>query len=215
MIDQKHRRLVEEAGGLHHGHFVFTGGLHSDCYIDKIAALARADHALVHATRVAEHFLEHDIEAVVGPELGAVMWMADLRSSLSRVTGRGDIVGIIATKGTDGFVIGRGQENRLRGRRALVADDIWTKGYSAAQVVAAVRRAGGVPVAATALWNRGGVTAEILGVPVSFALINDYLPAYSPDSNADDYCPLCKANIEPRTDFGHGAEFLRKRELVP
>lgn len=102
------------------------------------------------------------------------------------------------------FVIKRGYDKLVAGKRVLVVEDILTTGGSARETVHAARRAGGKVLAVAAMVNRGGVTHEALGgVKVLRVLLNVAMKAYPPQE-----CPLCASGVPINTDVGHGRQFL-------
>lgn len=214
MSTNKYRELFVQSGVIVEGHFVYASGRHGKVYVNKSAALISASHAIDFAEGIAFHFSAHNTVAVVGPELGAVSLMADVRRVLYDVRTRlnDDIVGVIAEKVRDKngkytgeYIIGRNQEQRIRGMRTLIVEDILTTGSSARETVEAVRRAGGQPVAVAALWNRGGVTASDLGCQELFVLIDEPVESWP-----EGECPLCKEGAPVNTNLGKGAEFLSR-----
>jgi len=111
-------------------------------------------------------------------------------------------------KASTSFVIKRGQDKLITGKRILIVEDILTTGGSVKKVVEAVEVIGGEVIGVGALCNRGGVTSEQIGdVPVLKALVNVNLDAFD---EAD--CPYCKAGVEINTSVGKGAEYLRKKQ---
>lgn len=104
------------------------------------------------------------------------------------------------------FTIKRGQAKHIAGKtKVLVVEDILNTGGSAALTVKAVREAGGEVVAVGALVNRGGVTAEGLGVPYLVSLLNVTMSAWD-----ETECPLCP-DTPINTEVGHGKEFLARK----
>jgi orotate phosphoribosyltransferase len=200
--------LLFESGALVEGHFVYASGRHGSLYVNKTAGLVLASHACEFAVRIVRHFAKSGIEAVVAPELGAVVLGANVARELYKAGVR-DIACIVAEKErvegkpTGKFFIGRDQARFLKGRRALVVEDILTTGDSARETVHAARAAGGDPVAAAALWNRGGISAEHLDVPELWAIVNEKLEDWPAEQ-----CPLCRRGVPVNTDFGKGAQFL-------
>ena len=81
-------------------------------------------------------------------------------------------------KPTGEFVLNRGYAEHVRGKRVLVVDDILTTGGSVEAVVRAVLEAGGIVVGVAVLVNRGGVTAETIGVAQLYALANVSLESW-------------------------------------
>lgn len=66
----------------------------------------------------------------------------------------------------------------LEGRRVLLLEDIVSTGGSGRAVADLVRAVGGELIAASFVWNRGRVTAEQVGVPTLYSLINESVDVY-------------------------------------
>jgi len=89
---------------------------------------------------------------------------------LQELTGR-KIVDVVAKKTNDGkkqFFIEWVDLFKVQGRKSLVVEDIFTTGQSAARVVNFLKENGSEVVGVGGVWNRGGVTAEDLGVNVFY-----------------------------------------------
>ncbi len=106
-----------------------------------------------------------------------------------------------------GFVIKRGYDKQVSGKRVLVVEDVLTTGASAGHVVEVTRVMGGDVVGLGALCNRGGVTPEdVGGVPKLHALVDVTL-----DTWTEEECLLngpCSEGVPVNTDVGKGREFL-------
>jgi orotate phosphoribosyltransferase len=104
------------------------------------------------------------------------------------------------------FVLRRGYDRVVSGKRVLVVDDIVNTGLSLRQTADAVRGAGGRVVGAACLVSRGDVSARGLGVD-RFAFLLEYrIPAWP----ARD-CKLCQAGVPINARYAHGAEFLAQQ----
>ncbi len=107
------------------------------------------------------------------------------------------------------FVIERGYDKLLAGKRCLCVEDILSTGGSAKGIVEATQACGGLVVGLGALWNRGAVTASQIGnLPKFVSLIDIQLDMWD-----EDECPLCMAQEPVDTDIGHGREYLAKKAL--
>ena len=107
-----------------------------------------------------------------------------------------------------GFVIKRGYDKLIKGKRVLVVEDILTTGGSVKKVIEATRAIGGEVVGLGVLCNRGGIMPQDVGnVPKLFSLVNIKLDAWS---EAD--CPLCAKGVPINTDVGKGREFLARKK---
>lgn len=107
------------------------------------------------------------------------------------------------------FVLKRGFNVDVRGKRVLGGEDILTTGGSAAKTVQAIEGAGGIVVAMAALVNGGRVTADKVGASELFALLSIERQQYS-----EDDCQthgLCARGVPINTDLGHGSAFLARK----
>lgn len=196
--------LLQKVGAFRAGHFVFVSGRHSDTYINKNALYPYTRDTSRLCKAIAERFASENIEAVNGPATGAAILSQWVAYHLSEMTGR-EVYGVYTDKdGNDGFVLKRGYDEIVKGKRMLIVEDLTTTGGSIKKVVEASRAAGADVVGAIAIVNRGGVTKEAVGDPGIFtSLVNIQL-----DSWEESACDLCKRGIPVNTDVGHGGEFL-------
>ena len=105
--------------------------------------------------------------------------------------------------GHERFVLRRGQDEFIRGKRVLAVDDVVNTGYSLKLTMDTIREAGG-EVAAAATWiSRGNVGALELGVDNYFFLDEVSLPSWPAE-----ICRLCEQKVPINTRFAHGAEYL-------
>lgn len=92
----------------------------------------------------------------------------------------------------------------INGKRVLIVEDLLTTGSSVKGTIAAVEACGGEVIGLSAVCNRGGVTAEQIGVPRLEQLSEVNFDAYEHDD-----CPLCAACEPIVVDgaLGHGAVY--------
>jgi len=163
------------AHALLEGHFILSSGLRSPRYLQCARVLmdpargARLAEALV-ARLPAD--LTSRIAAVVSPAMGGVIAGHEMARALG--------VEAMFLERPDGvFELRRGF--RLEpGQQVLMMEDVVTTGLSSKEAIAAIGRAGGEAVAAAALVDRSGGTAD-LGVPF-FPLIRLDVPTYAADA---------------------------------
>lgn len=220
--------ILEKLGVLKKGHFVYTAGGHGDYYVDKNILFPNVRAAEDVGRALAETFQNHHIDVVIGPAVGAVALAHITALHLQELTGY-PVDSVFAEQETvpvtvpdetracfaktDRFIIGRGFGERfVKGRRALVIEDIINTGKSIKLTINATRRAGGLIVAAGAIWNRGDMTHETLGVPSLRSLVTKKLTVY--DVPGGQPCPLCEQDIPINTDVGHGKHFLAQRSAA-
>lgn len=199
--------ILQKVGAFRSGHFVYTSGRHGDSYILKDAMYAYPHETSAVCREMAERFRGKDVEVVIGPAIGAAILAQWTAYHLSEMEGR-EVYAVYADKdGQGGFVIKRGYDQVLKGKKTLVVEDLTTTGGSIKKVIEAARAVGAELVGAIAICNRGGVTKEMISDPPIFeALVNVDL-----DSWEENECELCESGIPVNTDVGHGKDFLTKK----
>jgi orotate phosphoribosyltransferase len=163
------------ADALLEGHFILSSGLRSPRYLQCARVLmdprrgARLADALV-ASLPPE--LRASIQAVVSPAMGGVIAGHEMGRALG-------VEAMFLERPEGVFELRRGF--RLApGTRVLMMEDVVTTGLSSREAIAAIGRAGGETVAAAALVDRSGGTAD-LGVPF-FPLVRIDVPTYAADA---------------------------------
>ena len=196
--------LLRDVGAFRTGHFVYTSGRHGDAYILKDAMYAYPRETSKVCKTMAEHFKGADIEAVIGPAIGAAILSQWTAYHLCEIVGS-DVSSVYADKdGQGGFVIKRGYDKMIKGKRTLVGEGYTQPGGGNGRVVEAARAADAEVAGVVVLANRGGVREKDIGNPPKFvSLVNLELESWE----ATD-CDLCKRGIPVSTDIGHGKEFL-------
>ncbi len=179
-------------------HVVYTSGKHGSAYVNKDAIYPHTFLTSALCEEIAAHFENSNVEVVVAPAIGAVILSQWIAHHLSEMTTR-EVLCVYAEKDAgDGFVIKRGYENLVKGRRCLVVEDVVNTGGSVLKVVRKVRELGGEVVGVGALCNRGDVkSADLDSVPELFSLVNVKLEAWDPAS-----CPLCLKGVPLNTSVG-------------
>ncbi len=230
MTEQEVLKVLEGVGAIiRNTHVLLRSGLHGDSYVNKdaIYPYTRTTSQLCRA--IAEQFLEDDPEVVIAPAIGGVIlsqWVAFMLTRLAMqqrltqkdvrstaifagnviVVGalRKEVLGVYAEKSTDGetFVIKRGYDKLIPGKRVLVVEDVVTTGGSARKVMDAVRALGGEVIGLGVLCNRGGVTPKDVGdVPKLVSLVNVKSNTWGPQE-----CPLCAQKIPFNMEVGKARE---------
>lgn len=192
--------LLAEAGAVLSGHFIYASGKHGDTYVNKDLVTAHPKITSRICRAMAELARPHDVDVIVGPALGGIVFAHWVAEMYGQMVNR-DILAVYAEKSPDGKTptLSRGFGELVRGMRVGLVEDVLTTGGSAAAVAKAVREAGGDPKFLIAMWNRGLVPANDVGVPELYALVNKPLTAW----DAAD-CPLCAQGIPINTSVGRG-----------
>jgi hypothetical protein len=104
------------------------------------------------------------------------------------------------------FVLKRGYDERVRGLRVLVVDDVVNTGESLAETVSAVRDAGGDVTTVGALCTRGNAAPGAVGCDDFVYLAEIRIPSWPAAE-----CQLCTTGVPVNTRYAHGADFVAAR----
>ena len=201
--------LLESGAVLQNDHFVYISGDHGSGWIDKDAIYPHTERIERLSRNLARLVGGLGIEVACGPATGGLIiaeWTAHELGVLATFTEHdtpqpGELRGR--------FVLRRGYDHLVAGKRVLVVDDIVNTGHSIRQTIEAVRGAAGEVVAAAALVNRGNVGAPEIGVKEFVYLLEYKIPAWPAAA-----CPLCKTGVPVNTQFAHGKEFLAASKRI-
>ena len=157
--------LLEQAGALiRDSHLVYTSGRHGSAYVNKDAIYPHTESTSRIAGLMAKSFAAQSVEVVVGPALGGIILSQWVAYHISKLMGR-EILGVYSEKNADNqFELRRGYDKLVKGKRALIVEDVITTGGSVRNCIEAVQAAGGIPIGISALCNRGKISANDLGI---------------------------------------------------
>lgn len=157
------------------GHFVLSSGRHSDTYVEKFRILEQPAVLGQLAAEIAAWAGGHRPEVVAGPTTGGVIVAFEVARQMG--------LPALYVENVDGAKALRRGATVPPGARALVVDDVLTTGLSLRETVAALREAGGEPVAAAVLIDRTEPGFE-LGLPW-FGAHRVEATSYAPDDVPD------------------------------
>src|SRR5215218_1633341 len=159
MTDEEILAEFRAADALLDGHFILSSGLRSPRYLQCARVLmdpARAERLARALAAKLPAEIRIQVEAIVSPAMGGVIIGHEMGRALGRPA--------MFVERPDGvFGLRRGFSLR-RGERVLLVEDVVTTGLSSREAIAAIEAAGGKVIAACALVDRSGGTAD-LGVP--------------------------------------------------
>ncbi len=207
--------MFENHGAIQHDlHVRYKSGRFGSDYVDKKQVLPHTLDFVRLAEDLAARLvlLDLDVTVVVGPEKGAVVLAHDVARYLS-LCSETEVIGLpIAKEGKDSheFVFESGYERFITGQRVVITEDLLTTGGSVRGVISAIHANGGTVMAVGDLWNRGGVTAEALGVPHLVSLANKLYPSYSEEEN-----PMLRARVPLKLSLGHPQPYLDEHPDYP
>jgi len=172
--------LMTELGALHRGHFLLSSGLHSDTYFQCARLLQFPDLARELGAAIAEFFRDETYDVVVSPALGGIL----IGHEVARALGRR----FLFTERKDGEMQLRRGFYLEKGEKALVVEDVVTRGTSVREVCRAVEAAGGVVAGVGAIVDRTSDQTDLPGPLQALArvTVENWEPAN---------CPLCREGI--------------------
>lgn len=173
--------MFEKAGALLKGHFLLASGLHSPVYWEKCRVLQYPDYTERLCRMIADHYRSRNIQVVAAPTTPGIIMSYEVARQLG-------VRGIFAEKDdVEGRAFRRGFEI-ARGERVLIVDDIFTRGGSIREVMAAVNKLGGDIVGVGVLVDRSTEKVD-LGVPF-YSCHKTEVITYRPEE-----CPLCRQGV--------------------
>ena len=175
-------QMFVKSGALLKGHFLLASGLHSPVYWEK--ALVIQDPACMEklCKMIADRFRKSGAQVVAGPTTPGIILAYETAKQLK-------VRSIFAERDeTGGGRVFRRGFQITPGEKVLVVDDVMTTGGSVREVIAAVKKLGGIIIGVGVLVLR---TAQEPDFAVPFyACHRTQVATYQPDK-----CPLCKQGI--------------------
>ncbi len=197
---QQAEKFLQEHNVLRgNGHYVYTSGKHGDTYLNKDALLPHVELVSEICQGIAREFAGISVDAVIGPVAGGVVLSQWIAHHLGKLEKR-EVLAVYADKRkTEGeFIIRRGYDEMIHGKRVLLVDDIINQGNSLRGLQREIARIECEVVGIGCLCNRYDSLAEDFGVPKLYSFIDFKLNIYEPEN-----CPLCKTGIPLSKGLGH------------
>lgn len=204
-------------------HFVYKAGLHGDAYIDKEGLIKLGIGGISVLLKLAAQsaFLQgfawpsfKEPYGVLGPAYGAIA-LAPLLT-LHFCGGRQDAFFPARTEletdatGKRVHVIPEKLRGYYAGKSFVLIEDIVNNGTTIREVAALLRSIDAEVLAAICLVNRGGQTAESLGVDRFYPLLEVKMPQHEPAK-----CPLCATGVPINTKLGKGKRWVELFGVPP
>jgi orotate phosphoribosyltransferase len=175
MTDDEILQEFRTADALLEGHFILSSGLRSSRYLQCARLLMDPDRAERVAAALAEKLpvdVRRNADVVISPAMGGVIIGHEMGRALGKPA-------MFVERPQGRFELRRGFSLEP-GQRVLLVEDVVTTGLSSREAIAAIEQSGGRVIAAAALVDRSGGSAE-LGVPFT-ALVEIDVPAYQADA---------------------------------
>lgn len=172
--------ILRKTEAMLEGHFLLTSGRHSDKYIQCAKVFQYPEYAEMFSKQLAEAFKDDDIDVVVGPAIGGIVFAYEVGRQLG-------VRAIFAERENGIMTLRRGFYIK-EGENVLVVEDVTTTGGSVKEVIEVVKNCGGNVVGVGSLVDRSNGTVDfgVKFVPIVTLDVKSYEP---------QECPLCKQGI--------------------
>jgi len=211
--------FIKETGAVAEGHFVYKAGYaHGDLYINKEQfskmgakkLISLIDRVGANALTLGLGFNGVKRVGIIGPAYGAIPFSLSLAAFFESAIqipffpARTQLVR--DNTGRDYHVIPEKLLKDYQDGAFIIHDDIVNNGTTIKEVARLFRNAvNGRILAATCFVDRGGQTAESLGVEQYYPYFAKKLEQYD---LREAPCPLCRAGVPITTDLGKGREWV-------
>ena len=169
------------------GHFLLSSGRHSSAYCQMAYLQQYPDKCAQVMSLVAEQLKEMDIDVIVGPAMGGIVYAYELGRQLGKrsiFTERVDNVMTLKR-----FAIHPGE-------KCIIAEDVVTTGVSSLETKRVIEEAGGVCLGITCVVDRTKPEAPS-PIPILASAVKLDLPNYLPEE-----CPICAEGKLPLVHLG-------------
>ncbi len=181
ITEQQAIEILKSTEAFLEGHFLLSSGRHSNAYCQMAKLQQYPDKACEVLTRVAEKVKDMDIDVIVGPAMGGIVYAYELGRQLNKRT--------IFTERVDNVMTLRRGFEIKKGERCIIMEDVVTTGKSSLETKAVIEEFGGVCIGIGCVVDRSKGTSPI---PVIASAVELDLPNYDKDE-----CPICKEGKLP------------------
>ena len=144
--------VFKKTGALLEGHFVLTSGFHSPHYFQCAKVLQYPEYNTQLAALIAEHFREKEIDVVVTPAVGGIVFGTEVGRQLNARS-------IFSERENGVMKLRRGFELN-KGENVLVCEDVVTTGGSVMEVIELVKESGANLCGVGFIIDRSGGTVD-------------------------------------------------------
>jgi len=172
--------ILIDSKALLKGHFLLTSGRHSEFYIEKIKIINNPLHVEKLCERIAEKFIHHECDVIVGPAYGGIVLAYEVAKKLGKK--------FLFTQRKDDKMTIRSGFDIKAGDRAIIIEDIITTGGSVKEVIEVLKDNKIEIEGIGAIVDRSGGT-------IDFGYNFVPLLSLNIESWESHDCPLCRKNI--------------------
>ena len=181
------KEILKGCGAFLEGHFLLSSGRHSGAYCQMAFLQQYPDKCAEVMAPVAEKLKGLDVDLIVGPAMGGIVYAYELGRQLGRraiFTERVDNVMTLKR-----FAIHPGE-------KCVIAEDVVTTGVSSLETKRVIEQAGGVCLGIVCVVDRTKADAPS-PIPILASALKLDLPNYAPEG-----CPLCAEGKLPLVHLG-------------
>lgn len=175
-MNDKSFEILKETHAFLEGHFLLSSGRHSSAYCQMAKLQQYPDKAAEVLKPVAEKLSEMNIDVVVGPAMGGIVYAYEVARQMGKRS--------IFTERVDNVMTLRRGFEIHEGERCIICEDVVTTGKSSVETAAIIKAHGGIVVGIACVVDRSKGTSPI---PVVASALELDLPNWEPCD-----CPLCK-----------------------
>ena len=169
------------------GHFLLSSGRHSSAYCQMAYLQQYPDKCAQVMSLVAEQLKEMDIDVIVGPAMGGIVYAYELGRQLGKRA--------IFTERVDNVMTLK-RFSIHPGEKCIIAEDVVTTGISSLETKRVIEEAGGVCLGITCVVDRPNPAAPA-PIPILASAVQVDLPNYLPEE-----CPSCAEGKLPLVHLG-------------
>lgn len=170
--------VLKECEAFLEGHFLLSSGRHSGAYCQMAYLQQYPDKCAEVMAHVAEKLKDTDVDVVVGPAMGGIVYAYELGRQLGKRA-------IFTERENNVMTLRRGFEIQ-KGEKVLITEDVVTTGKSSMETAKVIEELGGEVVGIACIVDR---RVNEIFCPVYSAMQLE-IATYEADE-----CPLCKAGI--------------------
>ena len=179
--------VLKECQAFLEGHFLLSSGRHSSAYCQMAYLQQYPDKCAQVMSLVAEQLKEMDIDVIVGPAMGGIVYAYELGRQLGKRA--------IFTERVDNVMTLK-RFSIHPGEKCIIAEDVVTTGVSSLETKRVIEGAGGVCLGITCVVDRTKPEAPS-PIPILASAVKLDLPNYLPEE-----CPICAEGKLPLVHLG-------------
>ena len=179
--------VLQDCQAFLEGHFLLSSGRHSSAYCQMAYLQQYPDKCAQVMSLVAEQLKEMDIDVIVRPAMGGIVYEYELGRQLGKRA--------IFTERVDNVMTLK-RFSIHPGEKCIIAEDVVTTGISSLETKRVIEEAGGVCLGITCVVDRTKPEAPS-PIPILASAVKLDLPNYLPEE-----CPICAEGKLPLVHLG-------------